>query len=402
MSLDLHTGQPVWLIDKKETFLHQALTEDLRTEVVVIGGGIAGALISHALIQKGMEVVLLDAGEIAAGSTSASTAILSYETDDHLAKLINKLGERSAVRVFQAGIEAIDTIEKAVRELDDPCDFKRRDSIYYASTTEDVEIIRKEYQLRKKHGFDVQFLSQTKIETTYSFTAPGALLTPNAAEIDPVKFTLALVRAAKKKGLRVFTGTKIEKYIPHKTEPQAITTKGLVVNANCFVFATGYETQEFLHQKSVKLLSTYAIASEPFKHLPDSLKRSVLWESNRPYLYIRTTADDRILVGGEDVDFKNEKKRDALLGSKAKILEKKFKQLFPQIPFELASAWTGTFAESEDSLPYVGIHKDFPGAFFSLGYGGNGSTFAAMACGIISDIIEGKENSDAEIFSFER
>lgn len=402
MAIDLHTGQPVWLLDEKEKFVHQTLKKDLDTEVVVIGGGIAGALISYTLINKGMKVVLLDSREIAAGSTSASTAILSYETDSHLEDLIKEVGKKSALRVFQAGIEAIDFIEKIVHELDEPCGFKRTDSIYFASTKADGEAIKKEYWLRKENGFDVHLLSKEELGSAFSFSAPCALLTPNAAEIDPVKFTRALIRASKKKGLTVYTNTKIAKYSPHKTTPVGITTEGHIVRAKHFVFATGYETQEFLHQKSVKLLSTYAIASEPVDHLPPSFKRSMFWESKRPYLYIRTTADDRIIVGGEDVDFKNEKKRDALLGSKAKILEKKFRKLFPEVPFKRAATWTGTFAESDDSLPYIGIHKDFPGAYFSLGYGGNGSTFAAMACRIISDLIAGEENSDAEIFSFER
>src|SRR5688500_15296725 len=116
MDIDLHSGRPVWLLDKKGKFDHKPLAGDIDSEVVIVGGGISGALLAYALVNQGMEVVLLDSREIGAGSTSASTAILSFETDDHLHTLIEKVGKKSAVRVFLAGMEAINFIENITKE----------------------------------------------------------------------------------------------------------------------------------------------------------------------------------------------------------------------------------------------------------------------------------------------
>jgi glycine/D-amino acid oxidase-like deaminating enzyme len=112
--------------------------------------------------------------------------------------------------------------------------------------------------------------------------------------------------------------------------------------------------------------------------------------------------DGRIAAGGEDVDFVDAAKRDELLARKTKTLEKKIRKMFPQLKWKLATAWTGTFAESRDGLPYIGPHKDFPGAQFALGYGGNGITFATLASAIITDLISGTKNSDANLFRFGR
>ena len=128
----------------------------------------------------------------------------------------------------------------------------------------------------------------------------------------------------------------------------------------------------------------------------------MIWESARPYLYVRSTVDGRIVAGGEDVDFVDEAKRDKLLARKTKTLEKKIRKMFPHVSWKLASAWTGTFAESKDGLPYIGPHKDFPGAQFALGYGGNGITFATIASAIIPDLISGTKNSDSRLFRFDR
>ena len=76
--------------------------------------------------------------------------------------------------------------------------------------------------------------------------------------------------------------------------------------------------------------------------------------------------------------------------------------MFPRIAWKLGAAWTGTFAESDDGLPYIGPHKDFPGAQFALGYGGNGITFAAIATRIVPDLVLGIKNAEAHLFRFGR
>lgn len=74
---------------------------------------------------------------------------------------------------------------------------------------------------------------------------------------------------------------------------------------------------------------------------------SILWETKNPYLYMRTTIDGRIIVGGRDEEFSNAEKRDALLASKTHQLEEDFHELFPDVPFQTDFAWAGTFAKTK-------------------------------------------------------
>jgi glycine/D-amino acid oxidase-like deaminating enzyme len=402
MSLDLRTGKPLWSINKPRMARHEKLTKNIRSEVVVVGGGISGALIAHRLTNLGLQVTIIDSRKIGAGSTSASTAILSYEADVNLGELIKKIGQRAAVRAYRAGIEAIESIGETIKTLDDSCDFKKRRSLYLASSRRDVKPLERECKTRQKNGFNVKLLRKRELSTLFSLEAPCAILNEDAAEVNPLKLTLALVRCAQKKGLRVFIHTKVKTYCRQNEESVLTTDDDVQVRARHVVFATGYETQQFLKQKTVRLVSSYAIASTPGIKFPKGYERPVIWETARPYLYIRTTVDSRIVVGGEDVDFVDEKKRDRLLAGKTKTLERKIRKMFPYISWKLAAAWTGTFGESNDGLPYIGPHKDFPGAQFALGYGGNGITFAAIASLIIPDLISGTKNGDAEIFRFGR
>jgi glycine/D-amino acid oxidase-like deaminating enzyme len=402
MSLDLRTGTPVWIIEKHRFARHQKLTKNIRSEVVVVGGGISGALVAHRLTDLGMQVTIVDSRTIGAGSTAASTAILSYEADVNLGDLIKRIGRRSAVRAYRAGVAAIDSIGEAIKTLDDSCDFKKRRSLYLASNRKDVKLLERECKTRQKNNFNVRLLPRHEVSTLFSLEAPCAILNEEAAEVNPLKLTLALVRCAQKKGLKVFSHTRVMTYRRQGNESILTTDSNCRIRARHVVFATGYESQQFLKQKSVRLTSSYAIASRSKVKFPEHYERPVIWETARPYIYVRTTADSRIVAGGEDVDFVNEEERDRLLPSKTKTLEGKIRKMFPHITWKLAAAWTGTFAESSDGLPYIGPHKDFPGAQFALGYGGNGITFAAIASLIIPDLISGVTNPDAYLFRFGR
>jgi glycine/D-amino acid oxidase-like deaminating enzyme len=402
MSLDLRTGHPVWLMSRKRIAGHRKLAKNIRCEVAVVGGGVSGALIAHRLVNLGKQVIIVDRRNIGMGSTMASTAILSYEPDVHLIDLISKIGRGSAVRAYRAGLEALESLEQTIKTLKDSCDFRRRESLYLASNRKDARIVRRECETRQKNNFKVELLTRGELARSYSLHAPCAILTRQSAEVNPLKLTLALIRSAQRRGLKVFSHTAVKSYLRQGNVSVLTTTDGFRIRARHVVFATGYETQQLLKQKGVHLASSYAIASTAGTKFFKGREWPVIWESARPYLYVRSTVDGRVVAGGEDVDFVDAEKRDKLLARKTKTLERKLHKMFPQLSWKLASAWTGTFAESKDGRPYIGPHKDFPGAQFALGYGGNGIMFATIASAIIPDLISGTNNSDSRLFRFGR
>jgi glycine/D-amino acid oxidase-like deaminating enzyme len=402
VTLDLRTGSPIWSAYGPPQSTHAKLNKDISCDVVVIGAGISGALISNLLANRGRRVTIVDSRDVARGSTAASTAMLSYEADVNLGELIAIHGKRDAVRAYEAGIEAISEIEAVIHTLDDSCDFRRRRSLYLASSRNDLQLLKTEFRTRQKHGFKVEFLGRHDIKRIFDLDARGAILNEIAAEVNPLRLTLALVRHAQSKGAKIFAHTKIASYQRSRKQCILTTEDQFRITTKHVVFATGYETQLFLKQKAVRLVSSYAIATTPIRHFPPGFEHPVIWESARPYFYVRTTNDNRLVAGGEDVDFQDDIRRDKLLSAKAKTLERKLRRMFPRLEWKRIAAWTGTFGESEDGLPYIGHHRDFPGALFALGYGGNGITFSAIASRIVADLICGKHNPDAAIFRFGR
>ncbi len=180
------------------------------------------------------------------------------------------------------------------------------------------------------------------------------------------------------------------------------TGSGVTARAKWIVFATGYEVVEVLKRDIVNLNSSFAFVSEPLETFPGWWEKCLLWETARPYIYIRTTVDGRAIVGGEDASYRNPLRRDAALKKKAAKLEKRFREMFPAIDLQPAYAWAGTFGETKDGLAYIGSVSELPRCFFTLGFGGNGITYSVIAAEIVRDAIQGRKHPDARLFRFER
>jgi glycine/D-amino acid oxidase-like deaminating enzyme len=182
----------------------------------------------------------------------------------------------------------------------------------------------------------------------------------------------------------------------------AETEFGNTIRAKKMVYCNGFESTEIIREPFVKLLSTYAIVTEPMDEEPGGLQETLFWSSGDPYLYLRTTDDNRLLVGGLDEDFIDNEKRDSLLPEKAEQLREAVNRLFPGRDFRVDFSWAGTFGETKDGLPFIGAHPGFPSTYFLLGFGGNGITFSVTGARLISAMMKGEEPALAKAFRFGR
>ncbi len=399
--MKLSSGYPYSLIKYGLPFTYPKLEKDIRTHVLVLGGGISGALTAHYLIQAGIDCTLIDARTIGLGSTCASTSLLQYEIDTPLHKLIKMIGEKAAVRSYKLGEMAVLKLLSLAKKIG--TEHERQQSLYYAAYKKDIPFMQKEFETRRKYGFDANFLNERSIKTQFDFSAPAAILSAVAAVTDTYMMTHQLLQFNISKGLKVYDRTKAVSIEHKKRNVKIRTQEGFVITAKKLVYATGYEVVNFISKPVVKLHSTYATASESL-NAPKKFGKNdaVIWNTASPYLYMRTTADNRFIVGGRDEEFFSHIKRDKLIPKKTHQLQKDFIKMFPSIPFKPEFSWAGVFGSTKDGLPYIGEYKKLPNSFFALGFGGNGITFSQIAGEIIADIIQGKKNKDAELFSFQR
>ncbi|MCE3296096.1 MAG: dependent oxidoreductase [Crocinitomicaceae bacterium] len=398
--MNLTTGYPYFLIQSGLPYAYPKLRGSLSTEVVIIGGGISGALTAFNLTESGIPCVLLDERSIGLGSTCASTSLLQYELDTPLCELSLQIGGKNAERAYILSSEAINTLERISRQLDFKS-FQRQQSLLFAAYKKDKNLIGREFEARQKAGFEVSLLDEKQIAEMYGFSSPAAILSKQAAITDVYRFTHALLQFSIKKGLQVFDRTSVTKITYFKKSVELGIGPEINIKSRFVVNATGYEITEFIDKKIVSLVSTYAIASEPLEK-SSFLENTLLWNTADPYLYMRMTNDKRVIVGGRDEEFYNPQKRDRLIRPKSIQLEQDFKKLFPETDFKMEFSWTGTFGITKDALPYIGTYDKTPHTFYALGFGGNGITFSLIAAELIRDLIRGKTNKDLELFKFDR
>jgi glycine/D-amino acid oxidase-like deaminating enzyme len=405
--MDLRSGCIYWT-DRKQNLAPACgpLDRDLETDAVVLGGGITGAMAAHYLVEAGVGVVMLDRRNVAQGSTAASTGLLQYEIDVPLVQLAEKVGQTAAARAYLMGVEALDEFESLIQLLRDDCGFSRRRSLLLATDDRSSDLLRAECEERRRIGIRADFLNSADLKERLGLSRPGGIVSQDAAQIDPYRFTAALVRRALTRGLRAFGQTQVVTYEPDDRGVSLQTSTGHRVRAGHVIFATGYETPEFVEPLPVKLKSTYALATHPIQS--DEFwgeDECLIWETGTPYFYARTAGPPgqrRALVGGEDEDFADPHARDALIPQKAQILLQKLHKLFPHLQPEPDCAWAGTFAETTNALPLIGPHPKFPRGLFALGYGGNGITFGLIAARLLRDCVMGKGDTDLWIFRLDR
>jgi glycine/D-amino acid oxidase-like deaminating enzyme len=401
--MDLKSNEPFWLVKNGILNSYPSLKETVECEVLVIGGGITGSLIAHQMVKDGYETVLIDRREIGNGSTSATTSMLQYEIDVPLYELIDQIGEEGAVKAYKACSKSIDDLDKITQELNSEAGFERKESLYYASKKKDVSWLKNEFEARKNAGFNVKWIEKEEILERYEFENTfGGILSSQGASVDAFHLAHELLEYNSKKGLRVYDKTEMDS-VEIKKGFNLVTTKtGQKIKAQKIIYAIGYESAHLIKEKFVDLKSTFAMVSEIDEKGSEKLNNTLFWNTSDPYLYMRTTSDGRVLIGGGDEDFRDPEKRDAIIDKKEKEILGDLKDLLPNYHFYTDFTWAGTFGETKDGLPYIGEHKDFPNSYFVLGFGGNGITFSVTGMEMASAFMKNNNHPLTEYFKFGR
>lgn len=400
--MDLKSGYPYWIVKNGLLASFPALSRDVTCDVAVIGAGITAALIARELAEAGLDVVVLDKRDASWGSTSASTALIQYEVDPGLVGLVRSVGERSAVAVLRACEASISEIASIAKETPGSR-FRPAESLYYASWPWHARSVIEEGELRRRHAFDVDILDRADAAKRFGIATSAALLTHVAGELDPYAMALGILRKLAQKGCGVFDRTEVKAIEPASRGVVLRTDRECSVRCSHAVVAAGYESQTFLGPRVARNHSTYAIVTEPIRDLPPWARKTLLWESQRPYLYLRNAGDGRLMVGGEDDLVDAPGKRDRAVPRKAQRLIGKVRKLLGREDIEIGFAWAGTFAETRDGLPFFGPHPQLgPRVHFAMAYGGNGIVYSALGAALIRRRIARQPHPLARVLSFER
>ncbi|MBS8266381.1 FAD-binding oxidoreductase [Mesobacillus boroniphilus] len=402
--MNLMSGTYYWPATFPSPPSYPPLEGNLECDVLIVGGGSSASQCAYYLADSGLKVAVIEKEKIGSGSTSSNTALIQYSGEKMFTNLVNTFGNDYISRHLELLQEAINEMEAASKLVDIDCEFCRRDSLYSASCSEDVDALRKEYEFLKLQGMKVAFLEKEEIEEKYPFSREAAIYSFNDGELNPFKFTHALMDYAAKKGIQIYENTEMN---GHHYDPQTnrmiISTKGgSSISAGQVIFAAGYEGIDMKKEKLVSFVSTYTVTTKPVNDLSAWYNRTLLWETARPYIFLRTTADNRIIIGGLDDNTNYPKDRDSKLIHKRDKLIDEFNKMFPSISVEPDYYLGAFYGGTADGLPIIGMYDEYPNSYFLFAFGDNGTVYSQMQAKIIADDIMKGNSPDLELYLQDR
>ena len=396
---DLRGGRSPWFVTGPHA-VRLDVGENMKCDALIVGGGITGSLIAERLTRQGLYVVIIDRELPGRGSTAASTSMLLWEIDRSLTQLTEIYGFERASRAYLASLHAVAGLKSLVLQLGLPCEMRDKDSLYLAAGSTGKQLLR-EHQLRRRAGLPGDFLDHAMLLDVFGIARAGAIVSSGAADADPMQLARGLLMTAVARGARVFEGEAVE-FDAAARSVDVQLKNGRQIEARSVVLATGYVMPAIIHSTVQTTSSSWAIATTP---QPQNIWKggALIWEDSKDYLYARTTAAGRIIIGGEDSDqIIDPEARDRLIPQKSRDLAQKLATLWPAANVEIEFRWSGTFDSTSDGLPLIGLVPGAKNIYAAYGYGGNGITFSFLAAQLIGDLIAGSTSPLLSDFALDR
>lgn len=346
------------------------LEGDKTTQVLVIGGGMAGVLCALQLHRQGIDVMLVEANRVGGGITRGTTAVLTAQHDTLYQTLVKQFGAKKAKAYLQANLQAVKQFGSFAKEIN--CDFEEVPSVFYS--VHNREKMEQEVRTLQALGFNAQFAATIPLP----FAVAGAVRFPNMAQFHPLKFLYGAVKELP----AVYENTFVE-----KLEGTTAYTRHGTIRAQQVIVATHYP---FLNSKGLYVAKLYqqrsfVIALENAPQLGCTLE-----DVAEDGVYLRNY-NGLLLVGGGDS--RTGKKTEGFGVPRAFAA-----QHFPKA--KEVMAWANQDCVSLDGVPYIGPYSpSLPQVYVASGFNLWGMTSAMVAANILTDLVQGKENPFASVFS---
>ncbi|MEE0947076.1 MAG: FAD-dependent oxidoreductase [Acutalibacteraceae bacterium] len=350
----------------------EPLNENIKTDVLIVGGGIAGIICANRLTDLGVNCAVVEADRICRKVTSDTTAKITVQHGLIYDKLIKKYGVEFAKLYYEAQKEGFEYLSFLCKEIE--CDYEVQDSFVYSIDN------------RRKIEYEAEAYNKLKIESFFCervdlpIDTVGAVCIKNQGQFNPLKLCLSL--ASK---IKIYEHTKVLQFF----DGGVITNRGKIL-AEKIIVAThfpiinkhgGYFLKMYQHRSYVLALKNATIPKGMY--VDESLKG----------LSFRSYKDMLLLGGGSH--------RTGKKGGNWKELREFAKENYPE--HKEQTYWATQDCMTLDSVAYIGLYsKNTPNLYVATGFNKWGMTASALSAIILSDLILGKENDYAKVFSPQR
>ncbi|HCD85362.1 MAG TPA: FAD-dependent oxidoreductase [Agrobacterium sp.] len=398
---DLRESKPLWADTPRIGIRSGKTPEANHYDTIVVGAGISGALVAHALHRPGQSMLIVDRRDPVMGSSVASTAMIQHEIDTPLTELRKMIGRDAADRAWQRSARAVLRLEEIVSSLGISCSMARKQALYLAGDEMGSRALKAEAAAREEAGITARLLGPAELRSDYAINRTGAILSDISASANPAQLTAGLLRHTSGAGAEIVSHLEITDLRNLGDEVVVATAQGKILSARNVVFCTGYEFLKSLESPKHQIISTWALASRKGIDLPNWLKSHIVWEASDPYLYLRTDRDGRLIAGGEDEENPTSYLSEGKLFAKQDAIRRKIESLLGIDIGEPEYRWAAAFGTTTTGLPLIGAVPGMRNVYAVMGFGGNGITFSQIAAEIIAAAVNGGKDPDADLFRFD-
>lgn len=366
--------ESIWRMET-EIEKRAALNENIKTEVAIIGAGMAGILTAYFLKQQGKNVIVLEKNRIGGGQTGNTTAKITSQHGYIYTTLVKYYGEKNARLYARANEAAIAEYRRLIEKENIDCFFELADSYLYSQ--KDDTLLKKEYHVAKKLGLPVSYVEDTELP----FDVKGALCFKNQAQFQPFEFMKHISRH-----LTIYENTEVLHVSGHK-----IRTNNGNVYADSIVFAAHYPFPRipglyFLRQHQER---SYVIA---IKGVPEFRGMYYPVDQGLSFRWYK----DMLLAGGG-----NHRTGESTLGKGYEGLKKQIDTIYGE--YTEIARWSAQDALSHDGLPFIGRFSVLrPYWYVATGFKKWGMTGSMIAAKLNTALICGEDNEYVRLFTPQR
>lgn len=355
---------------KKKNF--PVLEGDISTDVVIVGGGLAGLMCLKELTDRGVDCVLLEAKTIGSGVTGNTTAKITFQHGLIYDKLIKKYGSEKAAMYLSANRNAVEKFKKLSEIY--PCNLEEKDAYIYSEN--DREKIEREIRAYEELGVNASFCDDIPLPVSCA----GAVKIKNQAQFHPLEFMYGV-----SENLRIYENSKVTEFLPHgvKCEKGSVTAKKIIV-------ATHFPVINKHGAFPVKLYQhrSYVIAVD---NAPDI--NGMYLDEKENGLSFRNYKN-LLLIGGGD-------HRTGKTGGSYNILYDFCRKNYPDSDIKYKFATQDCM--SLDGMPYIGQYSDrTTNLYVATGFNKWGMTSSMVAADILSDMVTDRMNAYEDLFAPDR
>ncbi len=395
------SGKKFFPTTLKKFQTYEKLEKDEECDIIVVGGGITGAIFSYYCSLLGKSIIVLEKDRIGQGSSSISTSLLQYELEDLILDMEKYYSEEDIMKAYRFSYEALVEFGDIINNLKLDCDYFKRDSLLYTKDTKDISRIKKEYDIRKKYGYKVELIDEN--QKIFSFDMVKGIISKNGAgEINPYKFINEMFKYLYSDKFKIYENSKVVKVNSQDYKVEVELENGSLVKGSDLIYTTGYDINNFTNINYGERMTTYNVVTNVIEELTAQDKRWVIKTSEIPYTYVRTTADNRIIIGGLDTKLVPNLLRESVAEKKYNELELRLRDMFPHYKIFGEYKYYGAFVATQNNLPYVGPDIKYSNIYYGLSYGGNGIVSAVGGAKVLSGLIGGKKSDYYQLIKLDR